>query len=322
MNKLRFICAQPANLYYAWQVEVLLNNFMEVGINLNYVDIVCAIDDVVSNEWNLLRTSYPARFFFYQDTRKSTKYISSIRPNILKQHFKQHPYLKDEVIFYHDCDILITKPPHTWITDEMLSDKNWYGSDTRWYIGYEYIKSKGDDVLSLMTDIVGISVDIVKENELNCIGAQYLLKGVSSYFWERVEFESELLYENVSKLNNSKIQIDRHTVSPEVSRIPYNPLQIWCADMWAVLWNGWKMGKKTITHESFNFTWATSSAKEFYENNIYHNAGVTQKNTELFFKSNYINELPYNKKLVIDKNTASYEYFKMIEKTSKVSVLI
>ena len=38
---IRFISAQTSNLYFAWQVEVMLNNFMEMGVDLKYVDIVC-----------------------------------------------------------------------------------------------------------------------------------------------------------------------------------------------------------------------------------------------------------------------------------------
>ena len=40
IRNLRFVSAQPASLYYAWQVEVMLNNFQVMGVNLNNVDIV------------------------------------------------------------------------------------------------------------------------------------------------------------------------------------------------------------------------------------------------------------------------------------------
>jgi hypothetical protein len=309
---LRYLCVQPANLYYSWQVEVLLNNFIEIGINLNDVDVVCSIETDIPSEWKILSENYSARFFFYKDTRTTKHYISSIRPNILKQHFKEHPYLKDDVIFYHDCDILLTRNPKEWITDEMINDDKWYGSDTRWYIGYDYIKSKGDDVLEMMTDIVGISIDNVKENELNCIGAQYLLKGISWYFWERVENESELLFHEITKLNNIK----------KKQNPKYHELQIWCSDMWTLLWNGWKMGKETIVHNNFNFSWATSPIESFYFNNIYHNAGVVNSLDGMFYKSNYMNKLPYDDELYIHKNKCNYEYYNFIKKVGKKSVLI
>ena len=109
MKNLRYICAQPRLVYYAWQVEVMINNFIKNGINPNNIDILVAWnpnDDTSKPEtiemWNKLTAHYnTVRFFFYEDTRKKPiHYISSIRPNILKQHFKAHPELKDEAIFY------------------------------------------------------------------------------------------------------------------------------------------------------------------------------------------------------------------------------
>lgn len=311
-KNLRFMCAQPATVYYAWQVEVLLHNFIEVGINLNNVDIVCGIDDIVPEEWRKLAQNYSARFFFYKDTRKTKNYISSIRPNILKQHFKFNRNLKNDVIFYHDCDIMFTRNPTRWITKEMMEDDNWYGSDTRWYLSHSYIKSKGKDVLELMSDISGISIDLIEKNEQNAIGAQYLLKGITHNFWERVEFESEMLFEQITELNKKK----------KKKQQDYHELQIWCADMWALLWNGWKMGKETICHENFNFSWATSPTKEFFTYNIFHNAGVTEQNKEShFFKGMFINELPYNYSMEISDTIASHWYFKFLKSVGTRSVL-
>lgn len=311
-KKLRFICAQPANLYYAWQIEVLLNNFIDVGINLNDVDVVCAIEDRVNDEWTKLATNYAARFFFYKDTRLSKKYISSIRPNILKQHFSAHSYLKEQVIFYHDCDIMFTKNPSEWITHEMINDEKWYGSDVIWYISHDYIKSKGEDVLDEMCDISGIPKQTLIDNQNNSIGAQYLLKGISSNFWERIENESEMLYSKIKRLN-----VNKKRENPK-----YHELQIWCADMWALLWNGWKMGVDTVVHDNFNFSWGTSSKKEYDETNIFHNAGVTTASRKLFYKGNYINKLPFNEDLDINEQMASFEYYKLIKKVSKKSVLL
>ena len=107
MKNIRFICAQPASAYYSWQVEVMLNNFISMGINLNNVDIVCwKVNGVIPENWSRLASGYSARFLFYDDTRKTRHYISSIRPNILKQHFKAFPELENEAILYHDDPFL------------------------------------------------------------------------------------------------------------------------------------------------------------------------------------------------------------------------
>jgi hypothetical protein len=312
-RNLRFVSAQPAIPYYTWQVEVMLNNFMEMGINLNNVDIVCWKENgVIPEDWSKLAKGYAARFFFYDDTRITKNYISSIRPNILKQHFQLHPYLKDETIFYHDCDIIFTKQIKDWITDDMINDDKWYGSDTRWYIGHNYIKSKGDDVLNLMCEISGIGKELVEKNELNAIGAQYIMKGITHYYWDRVERECEVMFKDVSDLNVRKKQLDP----------THHELQIWCADMWAVLWNGWKMGYETICHPNLEFSWATSNEEDYKKCNIMHNAGVTGTDNGKFYKAQYMNTLPYNVELDIKENTASWYYWNEIQKTAKKSVLI
>jgi hypothetical protein len=312
-RNLRFVSAQPAIPYYTWQVEVMLNNFMEMGINLNNVDIVCwKKDGIIPEGWSKLANNYAARFFFYDDTRVTKDYISSIRPNILKQHWLANPELRYETIFYHDCDIIFTKPINEWITEDMINDDKWYGSDTRWYIGHDYILSKGNDVLTLMCDIVGIGKDVIKKNEKNSIGAQYIMKNLTYYYWDRVEKESELLFKDVNVLNNKKKAKDP----------THHELQIWCADMWAVLWNGWKMGYETICNPNMDFSWATSAEEDYLKMNIFHNAGITGSDSGKFYKAHYMDKLPYNENLQITPNTASWYYWNEIQKTAKKSVLL
>jgi hypothetical protein len=291
----------------------MLNNFIEMGINLNNVDIVCwKKDGVIPEAWSKLANNYAARFFFYDDTRITKDYISSIRPNILKQHWLANPELRYETIFYHDCDIIFTKPIKDWITEDMINDDKWYGSDTRWYIGHDYILSKGNDVLTLMCDIVGIGKDVIKKNEKNSIGAQYIMKNLTYYYWDRVEKESELLFKDVNVLNNKKKAKDP----------THHELQIWCADMWAVLWNGWKMGYETICNSNMDFSWATSPESDYLKMNIFHNAGITGSDSGKFYKAHYMDKLPYNENLQITPNTASWYYWNEIQKTAKKSVLL
>jgi hypothetical protein len=313
LKQVRHICAQPAITYYAWQVEVMLNNFMEMGINLNQVDVVCEKPACrVPEEWANLAQRYPARFFFYCDTRKEKGYISSIRPNILKQHFIQYPELADEVIFYHDCDILFTRPPSEWITQEMIADGNWYGSDTKWYIAHDYIKSKGDDVLGLMENIMRMPKGMVQNNNDNSIGAQYLMKNIDWRFWSRVETDCEALYKTVSEYNVIKKQAD-----PK-----YHEIQIWCADMWALLWNAWKDGVTTLCDPAFDFSWGTSTRQEYDKYNIFHNAGVVSDQAGLFYKAKYMNEYPYGADLDVPQTTASAAYYEWVKKTESISALV
>lgn len=318
MKNLRYICAQPRLVYYAWQVEVMINNFIKNGINPNNIDILVAWnpDDGTSSKesidmWEKLSSHYNfVRFFFYQDTRdQPIRYISSIRPNILKQHFKAHPELFNEVIFYHDCDILFTKPVN-W--ENFLNDDIWYLSDTNSYINYDYIISKGEDVYNKMCEIIGIDPNIPKLMNSNSGGAQYILKNVDYEFWEKVEKDSEKLYFEITLLNHLKKQQDPS----------HHELQIWCADMWSLLWNGWLRNNETKVVKEMDFSWATDSEERFNETNIFHNAGVTCSCGGKFYKANYRDSLPYNLDLRIRQGTASYKYYEQIQETAKVSPLI
>ena len=96
MKKLKYICVQPRLLYYAWQVEVMINNFINNGINPNDINIIVSWNpnDTTSSieniePWDKLVNCYKSiNFYFYEDTRNSpVNYISSVRPNALKQHF-------------------------------------------------------------------------------------------------------------------------------------------------------------------------------------------------------------------------------------------
>lgn len=311
---MKFICVQPATLYYAWQVEVMLNNFLEMGVNPSDIQILCAYEHHIPNEWKKMM-SYPVGFYFYKDTRESRAYVSSIRPNVLKQHFERFPELEQEAIFYHDCDIIFTRPI-TWITEEMQANKNWYGSDTKSYIGYDYVKSKGDEVINLMCRTMNVTEQQVKDNDNGVIGAQILLKGVNSDFWDNVQRDSEMLYVMVTNLN-ARI---KHK-NPE-----YHELQIWCADMWAILWGAWREGFKTISDPLFDFAWASApksgkdKISDYERCNIMHNAGVTSGKDGYFYKGDFIDKLPYDAELDL-KEGASKEYFNWVNKVGKISKL-
>ena len=317
MKKLRYICVQPRILYYAWQVEVMINNFIANGINPNAIDVLVAynLNDATSSEenisiWNKLVNGYvDVNFYFYEDIRQQPiRYISSIRPNILKQHFQKYRELSNEVFFYHDCDICFTKPVDF---SHLLEDNIWYVSDTNSYINYDYINSKGHGVYDKMCEIVGIDKNIPIQNNMDSGGAQYILKNLTADFWRKVESDCENLFYKITIMNDIIKQNDTS----------YHELQIWCADMWCVLWNGWLFNNDIQIHNDLNFSWATSGIQEWCTHTIFHNAGVTNS-SKMFYKALYRNKLPYTINLKDFDNTyCSYNYVNEILKTKKVSAI-
>lgn len=312
MKQLRYICVQPAINYYTWQVEVMINNFIKNGINPNNIDIVCAIkNNNIPEVWKRLASTYnTVRFFFYNDERVNSVYISSVRPHVLKKHFAAHPYLKDEAIFYHDCDMIFTRPPN-W--DKFLEDDVWYMSDTRFYISAEYIKSKKFGIYEKMCEIIGIPQSVPQFNELNSGGAQYIMKNVDHYYWEKVEEDCETLYKYFQE------HLKEHPQTPE-----YHPIQMWTADMWAVLWNAWFFGYEAKVVPEMEFAWPTQGLDMWEKCTIFHNAGVVgDKNETLFFKGTYQNTLPYNIRLEdYDEKRGTIKYVQEILETATRSCLL
>lgn len=316
------ICVQPSLLYYAWQVEVMLNNFISLDIHKHY-DIHCLFAfNQNESDWQekvstieKLENKFgdDVQFFYYEDTRTTPiKYIPSIRPNILKKHFKRFTYLSKQAIFYHDCDMVFTRFPS--FLQNMIEGDCWYLSNTISYIGYEYIKTKGEEILDTMCEIVGIDKEVVRKNQNNSGGAQYVLKNVDYEFFEKMERDCEEMYERVGRISYLK----------KKSNPNYHELQIWCADMWCMLWSAWLRGYETKIAKEMDFCWATDYIGKWDENYIYHNAGATiHDKGRLFYKGEYIKKLPYFDNFdSITNEKCTYRYVDCINKAKANSCLI
>lgn len=310
MKNLRYICCQPALPYYEWQVEVVINNFIKMGIDSKNIDIVCAINGgEIPKEWQMLQDSYPVNFHFYNDTREDKGYIPSIYFNMMKQYVAQHPQSPDDIFFIHDSDIIFTKAPDF---RSMLNNDSWYLSDTNSYINYYYIQSKGNDIYEKMCDIVGIDKRIPKIMNSNSGGAQYIVKNTTFEFWDKVEKDSVALYQMFNEMEPSYIPRQQ----------PDYPIQKWTAGMWSFLWNAWYFGHETIVDDRLGFAWVTDNKSTIDNHVILHNSGVTDSSTGLFYKGNYINKLPYGEILDVNEEKASYFYWKEVLETGKKSIFM
>lgn len=310
MAQLRYICAQPANRYYEWQVETMIVNFKKFGVNPNNIDILCAIDnDHVPENWRILQNHYnTVRFFFYNDTRDDKSYIPSIYFNMVKQHIVARPEIQEDVLFMHDCDIVLTRPPQF---NDMMAGPNWYLSDTTNYINYDYVIQKGEDLYQGMCDIIGLDPLIPKLMNPHSGGAQYIVKNTTYEFWDKVERDGVKLYQFFEEIEPSYVL--KHDGD--------YPMQKWCAGMWGFLWNAWKFGHVTIVDPRLDFGWSTNPKTDVVQYPILHNAGVTAEDKGLFFKSLYINELPYGADLQLDEDRASIYYWQQVCEAAAVSAI-
>lgn len=297
MNKMKFLSAQPAIDYYAWQVEVQIMNFILTGYEPEQINVVSGYQDSIPESWIRLRDTFESvNFFFYEDTLGDCKYLPSIQAHLLKKHFKENP--DSTPYFFHDADFIFTR--YLDFTP-FLNDDKWYFSDTISYIGHDYIVSKGEEVLDAMCDVVGISKELVKNNQNNSGGAQKLMKNLTSEYWELVERYSFELYEVLLKLQHVREDGSEHGI------------QAWTASMWAELWTAWKIGIEVVVPRQFDFCWATCHSKKWNNVFFFHNAGVISDKDGMFHKAKYMDIYPYDSNDNVSEYKCSHYYYKLVK---------
>lgn len=299
-----YISIQPDIHYFHWQVEAYLFNFLDKGIK--DIHVVFLYQQSPSDKGLRLKEKYPqVNFFFYKDERKDKSYIPSIKPWGMFRHLQEYPLLnKENILFYHDSDIIFREKVNESL---FTQDNKWYLSNTVSYIGYNYCISKGLDQFHAMTKVIGIDPERVRVNQANSGGAQYVVKNTGWEFWYKVYDDSNKLYRFL-EIESIKWKSKEH------------PIQKWCAEMWATLWNIWLFNYETVVHQELNFCFATAPIEDWYKCKIMHNAGVTEiECDQMFFKGNYIEKDPiqYLSIMKYSDKFCSWMYVKNLKKLQK-----
>jgi len=163
-----------------------------------------------------------------------------------------------------------------------------------------------------MLDVFKLERNVVKQYQPHSGGAQYIVKNTTPAFWYKVYEDSPKLYNVMAKWE------EKYKKTPPADYVgsPYHPIQKWCAEMWATLWNAWVFGHHTLVDKELDFVFATDTLARTQQVKILHNAGVTDKDKErLFFKGDYINKNPFAIENFswVDQNSASKKYTDAIE---------
>lgn len=308
MEKIIFVTAQPDVPYFHWQARVYVENFIDKGIKPENIHIIFG---TVNKERTPTKESLELKrlgvnVHHYPDDRDKKHYIPSIKPYLIANWLEEYPDY-GEMFFLHDADIVFRQLPDF---EKLINDDICYVSDTIGYIGYNYImdcckryedkhpSSEKGQLLKEMADVVGLPVEVIKENQENSGGGQYLIKNTDSIVWAKIYYDCARLYDQM--LDYQK----RFHISP-------GEIQFWTAEMWSLLWNLWFFGHQTKISDDISFSWATDDIRTYEKHNILHMAGVTQdlKNKK-FFKGDYINVNP------LEKLRENMKHFDYIEPTS------
>ncbi len=302
MKDIVFVTAQPDVPYFHWQVKIYVHNFIEKNIDPNQIHVIFStLGNNKPSQTALNLKEFGINVHFYKDERNYKNYIPSIKPFLIYKWLEENPIF-EKCFFLHDADIIFRELPDF---GSLLSDDISYLSDTIGYIGYNYIidccnryekqhtTSRKGQLLEEMANIVGIDVDLIKDNQLNSGGGQYLIKNTNWSIWKKI-------YEDSTPLYNQMLDYQK--------RFPINPgqIQFWTAEMWSLLWNLWKFDKKTKITKELDFSWATDNVEVYYKKPILHMAGITDdlKKTK-FYKGDYINVDPIEK---LRKDSTFFDY--------------
>ena len=296
MKDLKYVCVQPDDQYYTWQVHMWLESLKNRGeVDKAVVLIFTPKDREVNKKWKQVIDLYPeAEFHFYKDEHDVSQllgiYIPVLRPYTLWRHWKEHPELSDKAIFYCDSDVLFTE---AFDVQKYIDDDVCYLSDTQSYIGAAYFDSKMKDVLpdkleeyktrdilAEIGSVVGISREEAEQKDKDSGGAQYLLKNIDAAFWNKVMNDCILIRSYLQRINKEFFENEN------------KGFQSWCADMWAVLWNLWVREKEVKVIDEMGFSWAPDPLEKLKTHPIFHNAGIVATQMDgyaCFYKGKYHN---------------------------------
>lgn len=338
-----FLSAQPHTLYFHWQVEVQIVHFRKMGISdkmhilvwypeedewvkvTNGTEVNRYKQKTDTAKWIALQEKYPeVKIFLYKDEGVDLDlYISQLRPHILSRHFDKHPELKDEVIFYHDSDILFRELPDF---EELTKGDICWQSDTSGYLDYNYLRSKEiqgsipeHEAIDVLCSVGNISRDTLISYTGRTGGAQYILRGIDGDFWRDVE--RQCIGIRMAFTRNDSHDIQRNPRTKELLKDSINTkyfstenagFQSWCADMWAVNMALWNRGKVTDTTPLLDFSWGSDDRKRYMQKPIYHNAGVVSPNNGQFYKGSWRDKSPIGQVHKVRKDSATYFYVQAI----------
>lgn len=301
-DDIRFITVQPDDRNWAWESEVQINNLRKWGLSNKFIICVHWNDlekRCVNQDWLDLKMKYPeVTFKFFRRTIAADKirtYLSVIRPNCLKRLWEEMPELKEKVIFYMDGDVIFIDRPKV---EEMIRDEMSFVTNTAHYLGYNhYLKAKRDQVdepellpSTYFLDIISANCPQAPTSEFlrtdhKAGGAQYVLKNITSQFWERVESSCIEIRKDLAAANQKHFY---KRAQQEGLSLENAGVQSWCADMWAMWGTMLSQGIEWEAPTWMDSVWASDHVTRLQGDKkgvfILHNTGIDADSARYSFQ--------------------------------------
>lgn len=123
---MKYISAQPASLYYSWQLQTMIYSFVSNGVAQD--DIVVLFSGKDKQSVSKLMDRFPDVEYLFFEANPDKRYVASNKPYLMWKYFSSCKCKSDEQYFYCDSDVVITKPLPEFDRD------NCYVSDTVSYL--------------------------------------------------------------------------------------------------------------------------------------------------------------------------------------------
>ena len=132
-----------------------------------------------------------------------------------------------------------------------------------------------------------------------------------------IDKQIEKVYKDMYAINHYFESIPEKTDANTTDDIK-KLVQRWTSEMYAQVWNLDYFGIEPVIDKQLEFTWATDSIETWDKNRLYHNAGATKDNKDLFFKGDYIWKEPYGEDFsYVSPDKASIKYVEAINKVKR-----
>lgn len=289
---MKYIIAQEGDTYGAWQCQTAVKSLVDLGVELS--DIYILLGNVGYNKhWKEFEVIYRGINIHKYRAHYTRSYIAAVKPYLLWKFFEQFPSMESEKWFLMDNDVVLTK------LIDVPSDKV-YLSDCKSYVGMRYLREKGEGLIENLANHVNINLTLLEDNDEGAGGAQYVFGDIKADTWKRAYTMSVQIHS----------WLKRHRFKP----LEGNPIQVWCSEMWGVLWAIWEAGHKTEIIRSMDFAFSTDNVSRASEVSILHNAGVTDSTDERFlYKGAYTRKYP-PKDLELDDTKVSWMYYEYVKR--------
>lgn len=292
---MRYILAQPAQLRFQWELDVVLTNIYSLD---EEADIVClfALSPYEDGQTviNHIASRYPRlEIHAYEDTRGDKSYAPTVRPFLWYCYLSENPDREKDTYFQIDSDVIFRELPD-W-SKVKPTPKVWYGSDCSGYIDYEYLRTRrnGEAIVDGFAQLMDIDRSVIEKTE--GVGAQWVLCQPTAEYWLKVYNDSVKLYYMLEPISSD--------------------IQKWTAEMWAQLYAAPYFGIEQRISPELDFCRPTDNVKMWELTKILHNAGVVGEAAEYaFYKGKYVNETPFHESHeYVRRDKASVKYIDAIK---------